>query len=168
MDNYKIHQIAVITPHPTNESDEDDFDYGAFQFHQTGSSTTTPPWANGSWSQTDQSRQGQWQYFGWEHDPSEYHTVATFVHKDHSLETVGHNWHYWWKSWPTPHYSKQFVSFFFSCESSISCMSKRARETFASSASAKQKPVHCSGLTARKNCGKNADMDFHAVLPPVY
>ena len=88
MDNYKIHQTAVNTPHPTNESDEDDFDYGAFQFHQTGSSTTTPPWANGSWSQTDQSRQGQWQYFGWEHDPSEYHTVATFVHKDHSLETV--------------------------------------------------------------------------------
>ena len=45
---------------------------------------------------------------------------------------------------------------------------KRAGESFATPARAKQKPVHCSGLIARKTSGMNADMDFHAVLPPEY
>ena len=37
-------------------------------------------------------------------------------------------------------------------------MSKRARESFATSASAKQNPVHCSGVIARNYSNKNADM----------
>ena len=50
----------------------------------------------------------------------------------------------------------------------FSSMSKRARESFAASACAKQKPVHCSGLIARKISDKNGDMDCHAVPPPEY
>ena len=45
-------------------------------------------------------------------------------------------------------------------------MSKRAGESIATSASAKQKRVHCSGLIARQISDKNADMDCHAVPPP--
>ena len=46
-------------------------------------------------------------------------------------------------------------------------MSKRFRECFAASASAKQKAgVHCTAMTARKLNNKNADMDHHAVPPP--
>ena len=48
----------------------------------------------------------------------------------------------------------------------FSSMSKRAGESFATSASAKQKPIHCSGLIARKTDDKNTDMDYHAVSPP--
>ena len=44
-------------------------------------------------------------------------------------------------------------------------MSKRPRETSATSASAKQEPVHCSGLIARTTGVKNADMDCHSILP---
>ena len=62
-------------------------------------------------------------------------------------------------------YSKQFVSFFCSCES---CIFQRAGEYFATSASAKQKPVHCSRLIARKISDKNTDIDYHAVPPPEY
>ena len=40
-------------------------------------------------------------------------------------------------------------------------MSKRARESFAAPASAKQKPVHCTAMIARKIDDKNADMDHH-------
>ena len=47
-------------------------------------------------------------------------------------------------------------------------MSKRAGESFSLSASAAQKPVHCSGLIAIKISDENADMDYHAVLPPEY
>ena len=47
-------------------------------------------------------------------------------------------------------------------------MSKRAGESFSTSASAEQKPVHCSGLIAIKISDENADMDYHAVLPPEY
>ena len=47
-------------------------------------------------------------------------------------------------------------------------MSKRAEESFATSASAQQKPVHCSGLSARKFSDKNADMDYPAILLPQY
>ena len=39
-------------------------------------------------------------------------------------------------------------------------MSKRAGESSETSASAKQYPVHCSGLIARNYCNKNADMDL--------
>ena len=71
---------------PSSNESDDDFDYEApidrvdqrDQLIQTGSSTTTPSWANRSWSQTDQSWQGRWQYFSWRHsqdlrNPSEYH-----------------------------------------------------------------------------------------------
>ena len=51
---------------------------------------------------------------------------------------------------------------------SISNMSKRAGESFAASARAKQKPVHCTSMIARKLNDKNADMDYHAVPPPDY
>ena len=50
----------------------------------------------------------------------------------------------------------------------FSCMSKRDGESFATSASTKQKPVHYSALTATKIRDKNADMDYHAVPPPEY
>ena len=53
-------------------------------------------------------------------------------------------------------------------DSLFSSVSKRARESFATSSSAKQKPVHCSGLIARTISEKNADMDYHAVPPPKY
>ena len=45
-------------------------------------------------------------------------------------------------------------------------MSKCARGCFATSASAQRKPVHCSGLSARKFSDKNADMDYHAIFLP--
>ena len=51
---------------------------------------------------------------------------------------------------------------------SFSSMSKRAWESFATSAGAKQNPVHCSATTARKSNDKNADKDYHAVLSPEY
>ena len=57
-------------------------------------------------------------------------------------------------------YSKQSDSFFCSCESFFSSISKRAGESFATSAGAKQKPVQCPALTARKISDKNADMDY--------
>ena len=44
--------------------------------------------------------------------------------------------------------------------------SKHVGESCARSASAKQKPAHCSGRLARKVSDKNADMDHHAALPP--
>ena len=50
----------------------------------------------------------------------------------------------------------------------FSSMSKRAREAFAASVSAKQKPIHCTAIIARKLNDKNADMYYHAVLPPCY
>ena len=49
----------------------------------------------------------------------------------------------------------------------VSSMSRRARESFAASASAKQKPVHCTAI-ARTINDKNADMDSHAVHAPDY
>ena len=47
-------------------------------------------------------------------------------------------------------------------------MSKRAGESFAASAGAKQRPLHSHRLIARKISNENADMDYHAVLLPVY
>ena len=89
----------------TNESDEDDFGYGAFidranqrsKLKQTSSSTTTLSWANGSWS--EQINHGKVignNLAGWHSqdlwDSSEYHNwaVATLIQKDHSQETDGH------------------------------------------------------------------------------
>ena len=46
-------------------------------------------------------------------------------------------------------------------------MSKRAGELFATVASAKQKPVRCSAMIARRLNGKTADMYYHAVPAPV-
>ena len=63
-------------------------------------------------------------------------------------------------------YSKQFVSFCCSCESFISSVSERARESFTALASAKQNPVPCSGLIARTLDDNNADVDCRAVPPP--
>ena len=40
--------------------------------------------------------------------------------------------------------------------------------TCAASASAIQKPAHCTAKIARKSNDKNADMDNHVVLPPDY
>ena len=48
----------------------------------------------------------------------------------------------------------------------FSNMSKRAGESFATSPSAKQNPVHCSGPIARTISEKNADVDHHAVPQP--
>ena len=50
----------------------------------------------------------------------------------------------------------------------ISSMSKRAGVSFSASASAKQKPTHCTAMIARKVNDKNADMGYHAVPPPCY
>ena len=50
----------------------------------------------------------------------------------------------------------------------FSNMSKRAWESFATSACAKQKATHCSAMMARKIDDKNADIDFHALHPPEY
>ena len=47
-------------------------------------------------------------------------------------------------------------------------MCQRARESFTTSAGAKEKPVHGSAMTARKINDKNASMDHHAVPPPEY
>ena len=49
----------------------------------------------------------------------------------------------------------------------FSSMSKRAGESFAISACAKQKPVHYGAMLA-KTINKNADTDCHAVPPPEY
>ena len=50
----------------------------------------------------------------------------------------------------------------------FSGMRNRARESFATWAGAKQKPVHCSGPTARKMNDGNVDEDYHATPPPKY
>ena len=50
----------------------------------------------------------------------------------------------------------------------FSSVSKRAGESFAASASAKQKLVHCTAMIARKLNHENADMDYQAVPPPSY
>ena len=47
-------------------------------------------------------------------------------------------------------------------------MSKRAGESFVASASAEQKPVHCTAMIARTIGDKKSDMDYHAVPPPDY
>ena len=47
-------------------------------------------------------------------------------------------------------------------------MSKRAGESFDTSASAKQKPIHQAVMIAKKINDKNADMDYHAVPTPKY
>ena len=47
-------------------------------------------------------------------------------------------------------------------------MSKRAGESFAASAGAKQRPLHSDRLVARKISTENADTDYHAVRLPVY
>ena len=46
---------------------------------------------------------------------------------------------------------------------SFSSMGKRAGESFATSASAKQKPVHCTAMIARQMNDKSADTAHHAV-----
>ena len=84
--NCEIHQtaVSVFMPHqPTKvtrtTSIVEPFFYRAHernQLPQTGSSTTTQSWANGSWSQKRSIRQGQWQCSGWRDsqdlwDPSE-------------------------------------------------------------------------------------------------
>ena len=51
---------------------------------------------------------------------------------------------------------------------SFSSVSKRAGESFATSAGAKQKPVHCTAMIAKRINDKDADMDNHAVHPPEY
>ena len=79
---------------------------------------------------------------------STQHSIwQTFSQKDHSQETDGQNWHYWSTSWRTPHWLKA------TCQSLLRLwilyfpsMSKRAGESFAASASAKQKPVHCTAM----------------------
>ena len=103
--NSQIHQPVFQSHHHPQR--EDDFDYGAFsdqgnqrdQFPQTSSSTTTQSWANGSWSQADQSWQSYCRCNGWRHsqdlwEPSEYHIWRWLflTQKDHSEETDGHNW----------------------------------------------------------------------------
>ena len=50
----------------------------------------------------------------------------------------------------------------------FSRMSTCAGESFAASASAIQKPAHCTAKIARKSNDKNADMDNHVELPPDY
>ena len=49
---------------------------------------------------------------------------------------------------------------------SFSGRSKLEGASFAASGSATQKPVHCTGLLARKISDKNADMNHDAVPPP--
>ena len=47
-------------------------------------------------------------------------------------------------------------------------MSKRAGESFAASAGAKQRPLYSHRLIARTISNENADTDYHAVRLPVY
>ena len=65
-------------------------------------------------------------------------------------------------------YSMQFASLICGCEPLFSRMSKRARESFAALARAKQKSVHCTAMIARKMNDNDADMDCQAVLTPDY
>ena len=55
-------------------------------------------------------------------------------------------------------YAMQLVSFSCGCDSFFSSMSKRAGDSVAASASAKQKPVRCTGLIASALIDKYADM----------
>ena len=50
----------------------------------------------------------------------------------------------------------------------FSSMIRRAGESFATSACAKQKPVHCAAMLVRTLIDKHADIDYHAVPPPEY
>ena len=79
----------------------------------------------------------------------------------HTTDTVGE------------HYDSDLYSSNLSVSSAVlnplfCSMSKRAGESFATSASAKQKPVHCSAMIATKISDKNVDRDYHAVPPPEY
>ena len=57
------------------------------------------------------------------------------------------------------YYAMQLVSFFYGCDSFFfSSMSKRAGDSVAASASAKQKPVRCTGLIASALIDKYADI----------
>ena len=74
LEHFQIHQPAVFMHHPPT-ADSDDLDYESLMdrndqrahVSQTSSSTTTQSWACGSWSQTNESWQGHWQYFGLGH-----------------------------------------------------------------------------------------------------
>ena len=97
------------------------------------------------------------------------HSRQTFSLKDHSQETDGHNRHSWWTSWRTTTLIQSNLSVSSAVVNlSFSSKSERARESFATWASAKQWPVHCSAMIARKISDQNADMDYHAALPPEY
>ena len=83
--------------------------------------------------------------------------------------TDGHNRHSWWTSWRATTLIQSNLSVSSAVVNlSFSSKSERARESFATSASAKQQPAHYSATIARKISDKNADMDYHAVLPPEY
>ena len=96
--------------------------------------------------------------------------LAEIFTNGYSQEADRHNWHYWSTSWLTPHLLKESnlsVSSAF-VNPSVSSKSKRARTSFAASARAKQNPVHCAVMIAKKKNDKNADTDYHTVPPPEY
>ena len=93
----------------------------------------------------------------------------TSSHMDHSQETHGHRRHCWSKILTHTTFTQSNLSVSSAVVNPLfSNISKRARESFAASASAKQKPVHCAAMIARMTNEKNAGLDYHAVPPPGY
>ena len=91
--NYQIHQTAVVMLHqPTHVTRTTSIMDPSLTEPTNVTVAPNRFINNGSWSQTDQSWQGHWQYFGWENsqdlwDPLEYHTCGYLNTKDHSQET---------------------------------------------------------------------------------
>ena len=167
----------------TNESDADDFDNGAFidratayanqrnQLPQTDSSATTHSWANGSWYQPDPSWQGHWQFYGWRDTRKTHGTHQNTSFGDGYFNTEGSF------TGNTGTHGTLLVNIVthitfrqknVSVSSAVvnptfSSMSKRAGELVATLANAKQKPVCCSAMSARRLNDKTADMYYHAV-----
>ena len=136
----------------------------------------THSWTNGSWSQTDQSWQGHWQHFGWRHsqdlwEPSEYHNWRWLLWYNRIIHSQDTHWTQLTllMSMMTHNACTQSNLSVSSAVANrlLSSMSKRHREKSATSASAKQEAVHCSGLIARTTGEKNADIDCHSILPEV-
>ena len=133
---------SLSEPPSSNESCEDDFDYGANidrvdqhdQWLNAGSSTTTQSWANRStmarslailWLGTPIGLVGPIR--------TPQLAVASLLQKDHSQETDGHNRHFWWTSWLIPHLLTAICLFLLLWILYV----PRARESFATSARSK-------------------------------
>ena len=156
--NYQIYLTAVCMPyHPTKATRA-----ASYMEPQTGSSTTAQSWANGSWSQTGQSWQFHWPFFGWRHSqrlvgPSEDHNRRWLPSEDHNwrwLPSEDHNWRWIFsykriihrRQMDTTDTTGEHHDSHHTCSKQFAVVSplfhrisKLARESFATSASAKQK-----------------------------